>query len=138
VASGKTRVVVVVLAVAAAGCAERVSEPTPPVVLTGAWGGEGVSVVLTEAGGGVEFDCARGTIVGPIRLDGEGAFAARGTFVAGTGGPEPIDRPVQEATYTGVVRGMDMRLTVTLTASARNVGLFLLKRSAPPRLRRCL
>ena len=71
-----------------------VSCSAPPVTdLRGEWGGEHVSLTITDAGSSLEFDCASGTISGPFTVDAQGRFNLRGTYTPGTGGPEPITPP---------------------------------------------
>ena len=87
--------------------------PTSPLLrdasVTGAWGGEHVRLQLTPAGGAIDYDCAHGSLAGPLRTDGEARFVTTGFHVREHGGPiregEPIDSV--PATYLGSVVGPD-------------------------------
>jgi hypothetical protein len=111
----------------------------PPVAdLRGEWGGEHVSLTITDAGSSLEFDCARGAIPGPFAVDAAGRFNLSGIYTPGTGGPEPITpRPSQAAAYTGRVSGQRMTLTVELEGSLPG-GTYELRKDEPPQLFRCL
>lgn len=123
------------VAIACAGAA-----PPERQALTGSWGGAHIGLTLTTEGGQVEYDCAHGTIKGPIVPDRAGRFDVPGTHTAEHGGPvregeEGAGRP---ARYQGKVAGKRMTLTVTLTDSDEKVGTFTLTRDAAPRLTKCL
>jgi hypothetical protein len=112
---------------------------TPPVAdLRGEWGGEHVSLTITDAGSSLLFDCAVGTIPGPFTVDAQGRFDLSGTFTPGTGGPEPITpRPAQGATYSGRVSGQSMSLTVAIDGDLPAFS-YELKQGEPPQLFLCL
>lgn len=123
-------------------CAERLSAPSnlEGSLITGRWGGDHVLLVLSDTGGTVEFDCARGTILEPVRPDSQGRFTSKGTYVAGEPGPARISDVAAEqpATYVGTIRGTELTLSVMLTANAQSVGAFMLTRDSPGLLRRCV
>ncbi|HEV2854819.1 MAG TPA: hypothetical protein VHC97_18640 [Thermoanaerobaculia bacterium] len=128
----------VLLAVAWIGCA--LAAPAREKTLTGNWGGPHISLEATAEGARIEYDCAEGTIDGPIVLDRAGRFETTGTHRAEHGGPvregeEPSSQP---ARYQGKVAGKTLKLTVTLDASGEEVGTFTLARGATPRLFKCL
>ena len=127
---------ILLCASAAAGCRGAV-EPAPVV---GRWGGDHVSLVATESGGSLEYDCAHGTIRTPIRLDGLGRFQAGGHHVRGHGGPVRQDEVPDRhpAIYEGEVKGGTMRLRVQLPDLRQSLGPFVLRRDAEPRLLKCL
>ncbi|MEO6387402.1 MAG: hypothetical protein ABIT16_02930 [Croceibacterium sp.] len=122
-------------ALALAGCAT-----VPPGPLAGSWGARGVSLVLDAQQGHLEYDCAAGTIAGPLVPDAAGRFAADGTHTPGQGGPVRIDQPPPSwpARYTGIVRGDTIQLSVEVPARALSLGPFTLRRGAQPQLLRCL
>jgi hypothetical protein len=108
--------------------------------LTGRWGGPHIGMEITAEGARIEYDCAQGTVDGPIALDRAGRFEATGTHAAEHGGPvregeEPEARP---ARYKGKLKGKVLTLTVILTDSGENAGTFTLTRGATPRLVKCL
>lgn len=105
--------VIPVLAVLCAGALDArdtVGGRTPakhtPSPLIGAWGGRGLSVVVTDAGATLEFDCAHGTIDQPIWPTRLGRFTASGSYTAEKPGPiGPLPPPAQSARYSGQIRG---------------------------------
>jgi hypothetical protein len=111
--------------------------------LTGNWGGPHIGLEILGETARIEYDCAQGTIDGPIVLDRAGRFEAAGTHtldIAEHGGPvhqgeEPKPRP---ARYKGRLKGKILTLTVTLTDSGENAGTFTLTLGATPRLVKCL
>ena len=123
---------------AVAGCDMSPAGPSP-TVLTGVWGGDHVSLSTNEAGSRVEFDCAHGTIPGPLTIDGQGSFIATGSFVREHGGPIRQDEApdVYPAIYAGTVRGTLLQLTVRLTTNEM-IGTFTLTRNSPGRVVKCL
>ena len=104
---------------------------------TGTWGGDHVILELTESGGELEFDCARGHFDGPLRVDADGHFDMKGTFTPERPGPvRRDDRPAQsEARYTGHVQGDAMTLKVLRGES--DLGSFTLARGVRPLLKKC-
>jgi hypothetical protein len=117
-------------------------EPVPPAgtLRTGVWGGQGISMSVTANGATIEYDCAHGTIDGPIVPDAGGRFEVTGTHVFERGGPvregEPEDR--HPARYIGVVGGDTLTITVTVIDQNRVVGTFTLTYGRPGRIVRCL
>jgi hypothetical protein len=108
-------------------------------VVTGHWGGQHVVLDATENGGTIEYDCAHGRIMEPLRVDEDGSFRARGTHTREHGGPIRKDeRPAERAaTYAGKVTGAQMHLTVTLADPDETLGTFDLERDARGRLVKC-
>lgn len=126
------------LAVAAvlSSCA---SLPPAGVPLAGEWGGTHVGLKLTESGGVLDYDCAAGTIDGPLLPRRDGSFEVEGKHTPGWGGPERSGEvlPTYRARYWGSVRGSRM----TLQARVENgvaLGPFTLVRDAEPIIFRCL
>jgi hypothetical protein len=93
---------------------------------------------VSDSGARVEYDCAHGTIDGPITLDAQGRFEARGAHVRERGGPVREDEAERgvPARYRGTVAADTMTLTVTLD-SGEDVGSFTLTRDRAPRIRKC-
>jgi hypothetical protein len=108
--------------------------------LTGSWGGPHVSLEITGETGRIEYDCAHGTLGGPIKLDREGRFEVAGTHASERGGPvrEGEEDSGQPARYRGQVKGKTLSLTVTLTGSGEELGTFTLTQGATSRLVKCL
>ncbi|HEX4441645.1 MAG TPA: hypothetical protein VH854_16340 [Thermoanaerobaculia bacterium] len=102
----------------------------------GNWGGVHVGLEVTASGARLEFDCAHGTIDGPIVLDADGSFEARGTQTRE--GPGPTRQGQDDSapgTYSGSVKGD--QLTLRVTAGGQDAGTFTLTRGRVPRLFKC-
>lgn len=107
------------------------------VIAPGTWGGDHVILELTASGGELEFDCARGHLDDPVRVDANGQFDVKGTFIPEHPGPVRRDerRIHSEARYTGQVTGDKMTLKVRRGDS--DLGSFTLARGARPLLKKC-
>ncbi len=108
-------------------------------VPTGRWGGEHISMQVTDAGAEVGYDCAHGRIDGRMNLDGKGNFNLTGTFTPERGGPVRRDEKIasRPARYSGNTDGKTMTLTVTLADSGESMGTFTLAYNSEPVLRKC-
>ncbi len=104
-------------------------------VPTGDWGGQSVNLAVEDAGAHIEFDCAHGTLTGPLSLDAEGRFSVPGTFFR-EGGPVRTDDPGTPVRYSGHTDGQSMQLDVVPDAGEK-IGSFELSRGATTRLRKC-
>lgn len=109
-------------------------------LLVGLWGGEHISMQVTERRTTVEYDCAHGTIDQRIALDRRGRFDVSGIQTSEHGGPvreneQPAGYPVR---FTGQVNGKTMKLSVTNSATKTLVGNFTLVYGDEPRLRKCM
>ena len=123
---------------ASAACGGTPTNPsTSPI---GVWGGDHISLTITDAGSHAEFDCAHGEIPNPWVVDARHAFTVKGTFIRDRGGPilagEPPDS--HPAEYAGSVTASTMVLTVELTDTKDAIGTFTLVRGAPGRVVKCL
>jgi hypothetical protein len=133
----KSGLIVALVFVATVGAAY--AQGVSRVVPSGVWGGEHLRVEVTATGATLEYDCANGAITGPIRLDSQGRFSARGSHTAERGGPVRLDdQPASaRARYRGVVKGDTMTLTVTLETGKQPLGVFTLTRGGEPLLMKC-
>jgi hypothetical protein len=115
------------------------SRTTPaPVDLTGTWGGDHISMEVTQSGASIEYDCAHGTISEKIVPNSDGHFAAQGSHAREAPGPtRQGEDGGQPATYRGSLVGDTMELTVTLAKSNETVGTFTLTHGKTGRLRKC-
>ena len=106
-------------------------------VVTGAWGGEHISLDVSEKGAKLEFDCAHGEITKPIKPDVHGRFNVPGTFTMEHGGPVMRDEKPDSAParYAGQVKGDTMTLIVT--RGKEKLGTYTLKRGEAPKLMKC-
>jgi hypothetical protein len=118
--------------------------PTPdasgPRVPEGVWGGLGIAVRIGGSGAEIEFDCARGTIDGPLRLDERGRFEVAGTFERGRPGPVRMgEAPKTEpARYRGTLNGQILEFEVIPSSTGKPMGPFSAKLGGPSRIRSCL
>jgi hypothetical protein len=119
-----------------AGCEESVTAPD----VVGEWGGLHISLLLTESGGTLEYDCAHGTMGAGWTISSEGRLEATGEYVQEHGGPvrEGEETDPEPARYTGMLRGDNLTLTVTLTDSGQVLGPFELRRGEAGWVFKCL
>jgi hypothetical protein len=105
----------------------------------GPWGGEHISLDVTEEGGRVEYDCAHGIIAQKIVPDARGCFDLRGTHVREHGGPVRKDEieDSHPARYEGQIEGERMTLTITESDTKELVGTFTLVFGRKPHLTKC-
>jgi hypothetical protein len=110
----------------------------PGEVVVGEFGGVHVGLALTETGGTIEYDCARGGLFSAVRPDASGRFDVSGTHVREHGGPTRVGEvpDSQPARYVGRFRGD--RLTLQVFVGADTLGTFELRRGEPARIFRCL
>ena len=116
------------------------SDSPSPISLTGVWGGEHITLTVTETGSRLEFDCAHGDIPGKLTPDASGMFATPGVFVREHGGPirEGESPDAHPAMYVGTVTAATLRLTVRLTETNEMVGTFSLIQGSQGRVLKCL
>ena len=105
----------------------------------GLWGGEHISIEVTERGATVEYDCAHATIEQRITLDRRGRFDVAGMQVQEHGGPvrQNDESAGYPARFTGQVSDKRMKLSVRKSATKELIGTFTLVYGAQPRLRKC-
>ena len=103
------------------------------------WGGRDIAMQATARGATVEFDCAHGSIVEPIKANAKGEFVARGTYTPERGGPVTLANPPRDlpATYKGSIDGDTMHLQVELADKDQQPPPFTLSRGQPGRVRKC-
>ena len=85
-------------------------------VAVGSWGGEHISLQVTEKGAVFELDCASGVIEDPLALDSMGRFDCKGMYVREHGGPaRGGQRPdVHPARFSGSSDRKKMTLMIKL------------------------
>lgn len=108
-------------------------------IADGTWGGLHIVVEVENGAATIEYDCAHGSIDGPLTLDSEGRFNLSGVHVREHPGPIRVDMKPNshEAQYTGSVDGAKMNLTVKLTGSNEELGTFTLEHGKYGRLWKC-
>jgi hypothetical protein len=117
----------------------KASGENPRTLAHGTWGGAHVSLDVSEKGATLEFDCARGSIEGPIRLDSRGRFDVKGLLLSESRGHVRVGHePKPEAArYSGVVGGKKLKLWVKLSGSDQHVGAYSLVKGEQGKVRKC-
>ncbi len=138
--TGRALAAGVLLACAVVAAACGTSNVTAAGNITGDWGGDHAGLAATPDSGVLEYDCATGRVVGPLRLASDGSISGVGTHTPGHGGPVRIDEvlPKRPASYSGYLAGDHLVLTVVMTDSNVTVGTFDLYRGRSPRVFKCL
>ena len=105
----------------------------------GVWGGAHIRFEVTEGGARIEYDCAHGTIEGPVVVDARGRFNVYGTHHEERGGPVRSDDAAAgyRVRLSGRVGGSLMKLTVTRPDTKEVIGTFDLARDREPELVKC-
>jgi hypothetical protein len=115
------------------GCGDPAA-PEP----NGTWGGPEATLVLSSAGGTVEYACGSGTVDADWRTEPDGHWIATGEHFVG-GGPLPAEgRPPHAATYTGRFLGSALTFTVSIPELDATLGPFTVRRGAPGASEICL
>lgn len=112
-----------------------------PALDPGQWGGDGISLTVTDDGATFQLDCAHGTIDQPIRPDRSGNFRNTGTIAKESESvPTPTPTPQErDARFTGNVRDGSMFLTISWTEDGERMFMrFLLTEGDPGQIERCL
>lgn len=106
----------------------------------GTWGGNHVSMEVTEEGARIDFDCAHGTISEPLKIDGQGKFSAKGLHFRERGGPirEGSEEKGEPVVYSGTTDGKVTTLTVTDSETEKVIGTFTLSHGKVGRVMKCL
>ena len=109
-------------------------------ITSGPWGGTGIHVEVTEKSAKVEFDCAHGTIQGPLNLDSKGEFKLKGTFTRERGGPVRSDQneSSEAAVYTGSIKDETMTLELKLDGQDQPLNSYVLTQGKTGRLHKCM
>ncbi len=104
---------------------------------SGLWGGDHIRIEVGAKSATVEYDCAHGTIAGPLALDSQGRFNLHGTHTPERGGPVRADESArsQAATYSGSISGDKM--TLTLKISGNEDETFTLEKGKEGELFKC-
>ncbi len=105
----------------------------------GLWGGQHISLEITESGGTLEFDCAHGTIEGKILPGKGGKVLLKGTYVQERPGPlrqgdEGKGEPIE---LSGTLKGNKLTLTIRRPGSKQSIGTFTLVRGKEPFIVKC-
>ena len=136
----KKAAVFIASAVLGLGVVTIVQAKKPRTIANGSWGGQHIQMSVTNGSANIEYDCANGTITGPLKIDSHGRFELSGIHNVERGGPARIDanQPAgAPAKYTGWTDGKKMKLTVTLVNSKTEIGTFELTRGSAGRVFKC-
>jgi hypothetical protein len=127
------RVLVLVFVISCAGLSETEMQRIP----IGAWGGDHIRLEVGEKSASVEYDCAHGTIEGPLTVDSNGRFSLRGTHTPERGGPIRADEQprAQPARFVGSVSGNKMTLILKLEGEEEET--FTLEKGKEANLFKC-
>ena len=107
--------------------------------LRGQWGGEHISMEVSDDGAKIDYDCAHGRISEKIVPDRDGEFEAKGFHTPERGGPVRLDENNERpALYRGSIKEKTMTLTVELAGNNETVGTFTLTHGSAGRVRKCL
>jgi hypothetical protein len=106
----------------------------------GQWGGQHIRMDVGANSATIEYDCANGSITGPLSLDSKGRFTWRGTHMTEHGGPVRSDETANQhpATYTGWIKDDTMTLTVKLPDKNQTIGTFSLTHGRAGRVFKCM
>ncbi len=105
---------------------------------TGSWGGLHIRIEVGPSSATIDYDCANGTINGPLTVDRKGHFTWRGSHNREHGGPIRIDEQSNSrpAIYSGSIKGDTMTLTVKL-AGTDEAQSYTLSRGSAGRVFKC-
>jgi hypothetical protein len=108
-------------------------------VTSGSWGGPHIRLEVESSSATVNYDCAHGTITGPLTFDSKGRFTWKGTHQREGPGPIRVNRPPtdQKVIYSGTVNGKTMTLTVKFAESGETLDTFTLQLGSAGRVFKC-
>lgn len=109
-------------------------------VPNGMWGGQHVRVDVGAKVATIDFDCAHGTISGPLLMDAKGQFSWKGTYSREHGGPVRLEEndAGESAIFSGSIKGSTMKLTVRLKTQNQALDSFVLTHGRSGMVRKCL
>jgi hypothetical protein len=105
----------------------------------GTWGGQHIQFEVSDGSVAIEYDCAHGSIAGPLTVDRQGRFSWRGIYTREHGGPVRLHEKIDNhpAIYSGWIKDDTMTLSVELENSSDPVQTFDLKRGSIGRVWKC-
>jgi len=131
----------VAIAVIAIAPAKECAQSALPA---GTWGGDHVSLTVSEKGAELDFDCATGAITGPVSVGDNGAIDVAGTYTQERPGPVTLENQTKHAAakYTGKVTvepAGERRLSfeIKLTDPEKTIGPFVVTLGKEPRVFKC-
>lgn len=111
---------------------QRVSE--------GVWGGPHANVQVGPTSATIEYDCANGSIAGPLNLDSKGRFSWSGTHNQEHHGPirRDVTSNALAVIYTGSIKGDTMTMTIKKADTKETIETYTLKRGVTGRIHKCM
>ena len=108
-------------------------------IADGTWGGDHIRIDVVEGSATIEYDCANGTIQGPLKVNSDGKFDLRGMHNKEHGGPVRSDEEPNShsARYEGWTDGKTMKLKVVLPDAKEEIGSFTLVHGRVGRVMKC-
>jgi hypothetical protein len=91
-------------------------------VKPGEWNGETARATVTKTSVRFDFGCSAGNVDSPLRIDKNGDFRVKGTYVYTPGTPLPPGVPpaeAQEVFFVGTIKGNKMSLSIDFPNSER-------------------
>jgi hypothetical protein len=107
----------VLLAAAALAACERALPPGDEIA-QGTWGGEDSGLIVQQGAAHLHIGCTFGDFAAPIPLDGHGRFSVSGSYML-RAYPVAVG-PSLPATFTGLVRGEELTVGVTVNDTVRD------------------
>jgi hypothetical protein len=106
--------VLAALLVAASACAGTGLHELVARVPAGTWGGQGAVMVATDSGASFTFNCASGSVDGPLTVASDGAFTWAGTYARVSPLPGSPHDPPHAATYHGTASATHVTVALTV------------------------
>src|SRR5260370_15480914 len=109
-------------------------------IASGSWGGQHIRMDVGANSATIEYDCANGSITGPLSLASNRHFTWHGTHVMEHGGPVRSDETANQhpASYSGWIKDDTMTLTVKLTDKNQTIGTFSLTHGRAGKVFKCM
>lgn len=110
------------------------------VSIKGNWGGEHISLKITDSGASIELDCAGVVVESPLKPDQNGSFKATGIYAQESGGPvRQNDANLSfRVKIIGQIRGKKITLTIKRQSTGKSLGTFKLIQGKEPFVVKCL
>ena len=126
-----------VILIVAASCRgdESSGTPTDGRLALGTWGGDSAGVIVNDTIAHVHIGCTYGDIPGRVRLDAEGRFNARGSFLLHAY-PVAIG-PTMPAQFVGRLSGSRPTITDTIAKTTVVRGPAAVTFGVEPRMQNC-
>ena len=120
-------------------CCAMAEPQKSDTIPNGTWGGAHIRIDVADGSATIDYDCANGTIEGPLNIKSDGKFDLRGVHNKEHGGPVRSDETANShpARYEGWTDGKTMKLKVVLPDSNEEIGTFTLVHGKVGRVFKC-